>query len=159
MKVVQKIKGVSFVWSNEVIDNLSKELERDLDNKKFFTAKDYYKSAYIKPQTPTVTKISNFAYAENTKTYDFSNTVKGMSFSNKVGKNDIQKTIDDLSLEKRRIYKISDLLSANLAETIVIPYNVTPTSLALIKRFDWKDVLFSDFSTAWGMIKSKFNWK
>ena len=150
------------MWSEEIRNNLSKELEIQLDNKKFFCVNDYHDNATddIKTKNQVLSK-SNLAYAKTfplSEAYDFTNTIKGISFSNKL--EDIQKTstIDDLSIENRKIYKISDLLSANLEETVVIPYNAKSTSLALIKKFEWKDVLFSDVSTAWSMIKNKFNW-
>lgn len=150
------------MWSDEITNNLAKELEKQLDNKEFFSAKDYYSNFKNekKSQNQPISK-SNLAYAKSilsSESCDFNNMVKGISFSNKVEVPQKQNSIDDLSLEKRKIYRISDLLLANLAETIVIPYNVQPTSLALIKKFEWKDVLFSDVSTAWKMIKNKFNW-
>ena len=45
IKLVQKIKGVIFVWSEEIRNNLSKELEIQLDNKKFFCVNDYHDNA------------------------------------------------------------------------------------------------------------------
>ena len=151
------------MWSEETRNNLSKELELQLDNKKFFNAREYYNSQRKdKTVVPEEKPLSNMAYAKSfagDKSYDYTNTVKGISFSNKVGVEKKQITIDDLSFEKRKIYKIADLISANLVETIVIPYNVKPTSLALVKRFDWKEVLFSDVGTAFEMIKSKLNLK
>lgn len=150
------------MWSEETRNNLYKELEIQLDNKNFFDAKAYYssqKQTTVEPQIKSFS--SNLTYAKESpvkNAYDYESTVKGMSFSNKVEKEKKQITIDDLSLENRKIYKIADLLSANLVETVVIPYNVMPMSLSLVKKFDWKDVLFSDVSTAWGMIKNKFNW-
>lgn len=150
------------MWSEETRNSLYKELELQLDNKNFFDAKAYYssqKSSVVEPQIKSFS--SNLTYAKSSpmmNSYNYENTVKGMTFSNKVENEKKQATIDDLSLEKRKIYKIADLLSANLAETVVIPYNVMPTSLALVKKFDWKDVLFADVGTAWGMIKSKFKW-
>lgn len=137
-------------------NNLYKELEIQLDNKSFLNAKDYYDSENINKKNS-----SNMAYAKTFRleeTSNYENTVKGMSFLNKIEIPERQNTVNDLSLENRKIYKIADLLSANLVETVVIPYKVMPTSLALVKKFDWKDVLFADVSTAWGMIKSKFNW-
>ena len=153
---------MSFVWSEEIKANLYKELEYDLDNKKFFNAKDYYstKAKSIESTENSLVSLSNITYEKKTsiKSFNFENTVKGMSFSNTLETPIKTKSIDDLSLEDRKIYKITDLLSANLAETIVIPYNVQNNSLALIKKFDWKDVLFADIGTAWRMVKSKFNW-
>lgn len=137
-------------------NNLYKELEIQLDNKNFLNAKDYYDSENINKKNS-----SNMAYAKMFRleeTSNYENTVKGMSFFNKIEIPERQNTVNDLSLENRKIYKIADLLSANLVETVVIPYKVMPTSLALVKKFDWKDVLFADVSTAWGMIKSKFKW-
>ena len=151
------------MWSEEIKANLYKELEYELDNKKFFNAQDYYSSTNksIKTAEKPLASLSNITYEKKTsiKSFDLENTVKGMSFSNTLETPNKLKSINDLSLEDRKIYKIKDLLSYNLAETIVIPYNVTTTSLALIKKFDWKDVLLSDFSTAWGIIKNKFNIK
>ena len=144
------------MWSEEMRNNLYKELEIQLDNKKFLNAKDYYDSENINKKNS-----SNMAYAKMFRleeTSNYENTVKGMSFLNKIEIPERQNTVNDLSLENRKIYKIADLLSANLVETVVIPYKVMPTSLALVKKFDWKDVLFADVSTAWGMLKSKFNW-
>lgn len=150
------------MWSEETRNNLYKELEVQLDNKNFFDAKAYYASQKQKIEEPQIKGFSsNLTYAKASpveNTYNYENAVKGMSFSNKVEKEKKQITIDDLGFENRKIYKISDLLSANLVETVVIPFNVIPTSLALVKKFDWKDVLFSDVSTAWGIIKGKFNW-
>ena len=150
------------MWSDETRNNLYKELELQLDNKNFFDAKAYYSSQKTIVEEPKIKSFSsNLTYAKSSTTinaYDYENAVKGMSFSNKVENEKKQITIDDLSIENRKIYKIADLLSANLVETVVIPYNVMPTSLALVKKFDWKDVLFADVGTAWGLIKSKFRW-
>ena len=149
---------------NEVRNKLYKELELQLDNKQFFNATDYYKSN-SNSSAKNIEKIfsaGNITYAKPSpieKSYDYANTVKGLSFSNKVDSKKKSLSVEDLSFEERKIYKIADLLEANLEETIVIPYNVMSTSLALVKRFDWKDVLFSDVSTAWGILKNKLNIK
>ena len=82
--------------------------------------------------------------------------IKGIAFSNKIEDTKKTKSVNDLELADRKIYKIADLLSQNLEETIIIPYNIMPASLALVKKFDWKDVLFADIGTAWGIVKSKF---
>lgn len=147
--------------SNEVINKLYKELELQLDNKQFFNAKDYYNTT-SKEVTNTPKndfKSSNIAYMNTSimdNTFDYTNTVKGIAFSNKIEESKKTKSVNDLNLADRKIYKIADLLSQNLEETIIIPYNVMPTSLALVKKFDWKDVLFADIGTAWGIVKSKF---
>lgn len=155
------IKGVSFVWSEEIKANLYKELEYELDNKKFFNAKDYYSNASRNTENQATKPmiLSNITYAKTLpeKSMDIENTIKGISFSNTIEVSKQTKSVNDLSLEDRKIYKISDLLSANLEETIVIPYNITQTSLALIRKFDWKDILFADIGTAFGIIKNKFN--
>ena len=151
------------MWSEEIKANLYKELEYELDNKKFFNAQDYYSNSSGNTQnqaTKTMT-LSNITYAKTLpeKSMDLENTVKGISFSNTIEIPKQTKSVNDLSLEDRRIYKIKDLLSANLAETIIIPYNVPQTSLALIKKIEWKDVLFSDIGTVWGIVKNRFNIK
>ena len=149
-----------FVWSEEIRNNLSSELELQLDNKKFFNAKDFY-SATREEHITEKKALGNIIYEENSSKidFDYTNTVKGISFSNKYEMEKKQQTIDELSLEKRRIYKIDDLISANLVETIVIPYNVQPAMLALVSSFNWKDILLSDVSTALKMIKNKYNLK
>ena len=147
--------------SNDVRNKLYKELELQLDNKQFFNATDYYssnskKQPKVNEKTFTSTNITYANPSNNIeKSYDYTNAIKGISFSNKIEVTKKTKSIKDLSLEDRKIYKIADLLSANLEETIVIPYNVLPTSLALVKKFDWKDVLFSDIGTALGILKNK----
>lgn len=146
--------------SNEVINKLYKELELQLDNKQFFNAKDYYNTTSKKITNTHTKDLKNNSIAyiktDTIDNYsDYTSTVKGIAFSNKIEDTKKTKSVSDLSLADRKIYKIADLLSQNLEETIIIPYNVMPTSLALVKKFDWKDVLFSDIGTAWGMVKSK----
>lgn len=160
-----RVKEVVCMLTDEIRNKLYKELETQLDNKQFFNAKDYY-SSNPKIEEITTQKVfssSNIGYANSIKNtendYDYTNTVKGISFSNKVETTKKTKSINDLSLEDRKIYKITDLLSANLEETIVIPYNIVPESLALVRKFDWKDVLFSDVGTAWGLLKDKLKIK
>ena len=126
---------------NDVRNKLYKELELQLDNKQFFNAKDYYNSSSKVEENINKKSFSsnNISYArplDVNKSYDYTNTIKGISFSNKLETNKKIKSVDDLSLEERKIYKISDLLSANLEKTIIIPYNVMPASLSLVKRFD-----------------------
>ena len=137
------------MFTSDVRDKLYKELEYKLDNKQFFNAEDYYKTNLNKEESVTQKSFSlnNISFETPLKennSYDYADSVKGISFSNKIENNKKIKSVDELSIEDRKIYKIADLLSANLEETIVIPYNVMPTSLALVKKFEWKDVLFAD---------------
>lgn len=146
--------------SNEIRNKLYKELELQLDNKQFFNAKEYYNSSVKKEENKAqkVSNNANISYAlpmHNEKNYNYTNTIKGMAFSNKIENNIKTKSVEDLSIEERKIYKITDLLSANLQETIIIPYNKVPENLALVKKFDWKDVLFADIGTALGLLKNK----
>ena len=155
------------MWSEEVRNNLYKGLENQLDTKHFFNAADYYKTTQIKTApTPNVTddtvavfgKIGYDSVDNGSTKFDtnYSNEVKGMSFANKVLKETRLNSVKDLSMDKLRIYKIEDLLAANLVETTVIPLSTIPTNLSLVKRFEWKEVLFSDVGTAFHMIKDRF---
>ena len=91
------------------------------------------------------------------KSVDIEDAIKGMAFSNKIPVEKDVKTVTQLEPEKLKIYKISDLISENLMETVVIPIpeNNTCKSLSVVKRFDWSDFLFSDLGTAWRMIKNR----
>ena len=155
------------MWSEEVRNNIYKGLENQLDTKQFFNAADYYKTTQMKT-TPT-TNITNDTVAvfgkigyvpkENSSTKNdtmYSNEIKGMSFANKVLKETRINSVKDLSMDKLRIYKIDDLLAANLVETTVIPLRMIPTNLSLVKRFEWREVLFSDVGMAFHMIKDRF---
>ena len=149
------------MWSNEIRDNLYKELEVQLDNKKFFDAKAYYASNKTDTKVDEKENTSNLVYAKkNTlnNDFDYENTVRGMSFSNKI--NNERDFNNNLTNENIKIYSISELLAQNVAMRIEIPYNVkSNNSLALVKKFDWRDILFSDVKTALEMIKEKVNIK
>ena len=144
------------MFSKDMRNNLYRELELQLDNKQFFNANEYYKSN--KNSSDNFISESNMTYIKTPSLEtDYTKTVKGISFSNKIDEEKKTKSINDLSLEDRKIYKIADLLDANLDETIIINYRAIPTSLALVKKYEWKEILFSDLGTIWGIIKNKFN--
>ena len=156
------------MWSEEIRNNLYRGLENDLDNKRFYNVTDYFKTTrntatqqkIAEPDTKAVFGkigyISTDAPTSNNQ-LDFTNEVKGISFSNKVLNETRINTVKDLKNEQLRIYKIDDLISANFVETTVIPLNTVPTNLSLVKRFDWKDVLFADVGTAFHMIMDRFH--
>lgn len=144
------------MWTEEIRQNLAKELNNQLDNKQFFDAKKYYSLNAEKSN-----EVSDFTNAPQKNLYinkniNIEDTIKGMAFSNKIPVEE-KKTVSQLDTEKLKIYKISDLISENLMETVVIPIpeNTTCTSLSLIKKFDWSDFLFSDLGTAWKMLKNR----
>ncbi len=173
------------MWSDDVRQNLAKELEKQLDNKEFFDAKSCFDSnsskKVVNKNSSTIMYSSMITSNEllDNKKVDYNSAIKGMAFSNKPKekndsnyyenamsfKNKIQpdkkiNTIDDLSIEDRKIYKMADILNADLLETIVFPIpkeTQNNVSLALIKKVEWKEILFSDVSDAWKMIKNKFN--
>ena len=153
-KWYKRLKGVIFVWTEEICQNITNELTKQLDDKSFFDAKKYYtgihKNAEIKVNRPTSNSITKNDFS------DIDSAVKGMAFSNKIPTDPQKCTVNDLSTEKRKIYKISDLLSQNLVETIEIPINSpkTCTSLAVVQKFDWNSFLFSDLKVAWKMVKN-----
>ncbi len=152
------------MWSEEVRSNLYKGLEAELDNKTFFDAASLLKSSstatsntFLNAKTQNFATVGQISFSSETPKTSFeSTTVKGMSFSNKIETDKKYSSVKDLSPSERRIYKIEDLLSANFAETTVIPLSTIPQNLSLVKRFEWKDVLFADVGEAFSMIKQRF---
>ena len=148
------------MWTEEIRQNLTKELTNQLDNKQFFDATKYYSSnAFEREENEKVFKMASAPQKDLylNKSVDIEDAIKGMAFSNKIPVEKDVKTVTQLEPEKLKIYKISDLISENLMETVVIPIpeNNTCKSLSVIKRFDWSDFLFSDLGTAWRMIKNR----
>lgn len=148
------------MWTEEIRQNLTKELNNQLDNKQFFDATKYYSSnAFEREENEKVFKMASAPQKDLylNKSVDIEDAIKGMAFSNKIPVEKDVKTVTQLEPEKLKIYKISDLISENLMETVVIPIpeNNTCKSLSVIKRFDWSDFLFSDLGTAWRMIKNR----
>ncbi len=94
--------------------------------------------------------------SEKTNTSFASDSVRGISFSNRLENDQKVNSVKDLSPKSRKIYKIADLVSANFAETTVIPLSTIPKELSLVRNFDWKDVLFENVGDAFHMIKARY---
>ena len=151
------------MWSEEIKNNLYKGLEAELDNKSFYNASSLYHSASSTTTLQTSSDINGFAslghisFSDTATQTSFTSTgIKGMAFSNNIENDRKVASVKDLSQNDRKIYKIEDLLSANFAETTVIPLSTIPKNLSLVKRFEWKDVLFADVGEAFSMIKQRF---
>ena len=151
------------VWSEEIKNNLYRGLEAELDNKTFFNASSLYHSTSEATNAHTASNLDGFAslghisFSDTTLDSSYSGGgVKGMAFSNRIETDQKVNSVKDLSFNDRKIYKISDLLSANFAETTVIPLSTIPQNLSLVKRFEWKEVLFADVGDAFSMIKQRF---
>lgn len=153
------IKEVIYVWTEEIRQNLANELSKKLDDKTFFNIEESFTSIdnekKIKNDTFKLVKIEKNSLNPNES---LETAVKGIAFTNNIPVEATQNTIEDLSFDNRKIYKISDLISKNLVETVVIPIpeNKTCTSLTVLKKFDWSEFLFSDLGTAWKMMKNRF---
>lgn len=153
------IKEVIYVWTEEIRQNLANELSKKLDDKTFFNIEESFTSIdnekKIKNDTFKLVKIEKNSLNPNES---LETAVKGIAFTNNIPVEATQNTIEDLSFDNRKIYKISDLISKNLVETVVIPIpeNKKCTSLTVLKKFDWSEFLFSDLGTAWKMMKNRF---
>lgn len=144
------------MWTEEIRKNLADELSKKLDDKTFYCVEEDFHTIDNEPNaTFKLAKLekNNLNLNENIET-----SVKGMAFTNSIPVETTQNTIENLSFDNRKIYKISDLISKNLVETVVIPIpeNKTCTSLTVLKKFDWSEFLFSDLGTAWKMMKNRF---
>ena len=107
------------MWTEEIRQNLAKELNNQLDNKKFFDATKYYSSdAFEKDGNDKVFKMTTAPQKDLylNKSVDIEDAIKGMAFSNKIPVEKDVKTVTQLEPEKLKIYKISDLISENLME-------------------------------------------
>ena len=153
------------VWSEDIKSNLYKGLEAELDNKTFYNVSSLYKSASATTasntpkieETNSFTSLGHISFIDEQPESSFSSSsIKGMSFSNKIESDKKVNSVSELSQSNRKIYKIEDLLSANFAETTVIPLNTIPKNLSLVKRFEWREVLFADVGDAFNMIKARF---
>ena len=146
------------MWSEEIRNNLYKGLENQLDNKNFYDATRFYNKTVSAPTLSTtedatsLKSIGHIAFDSETTSQEFSTKVNGISFLNKI---DSDMKLESTNTDNQKIYRISDLLSANLTETTIIPLSTIPTNLSLVKRFEWRDVLFSDVKAAFHMIKDQ----
>ena len=69
------------MWSEEIKANLYKELEYELDNKKFFNAQDYYstKAKSIETTENPLATLSNITYEKKTSIKSFDIEYKSLS--------------------------------------------------------------------------------
>ena len=161
------------VWSKEIKDSLYQGLEAELDNKTFYNAPSLYKAPSLTTPNSTLSStvaspntgvgtdsfasLGHISFTTESTDANFSSTsIKGMSFANRVERDKKVTSVKDLTPGNQKIYKIEDLLSANFAETTVIPLSTIPTNLSLVKRYEWKDILFADVGEAFSMIKNRF---